>query len=557
VTRVEKRLMWAIAIVTAATLGAGWRLFAFLTDDAYIAFRYVSNSRLGLGYVWNPPPFRPVEGYTSFLWVVLLDVVWRLTGVSPPASANVVSLLCALGSLALVLWMAWQIRLPERLQRVRPLLVGLVGLGVVTNRTFATWTSSGFETALFDFLVLLWVRFALLPARTVGRQVLGHASATALLCLARPDGLLFAAASLILLSRTLRRAGGERPRLLAACSPLLLVVLHLVWRRVTYGAWLPNPYHAKVVAPWPASGARYAASFILEYAVWVGLALGAVAAVRAWRLTRALAPGERWPWGRTLERHVVPLLVAGTLAAHAAFYTFVVGGDHFEYRVYCHLVPLGWLACLWLVARARLGARAAVAFLVASLLLAVPVPWTHWALTHERQERLSTRKMFVPIAPHWPVPVRWYARAFDRLQASLILHAVCARHQEHKVNEQFLRAHLPTREQGEQVGPEGLPVLAFPAVGVVSWVLPHVCIIDLFGLNDWVIARSRPEPSGRWMAHDRQAPAAYVECFAPNVDLEADGRVEVKPRETPLTPAQVEACERRWAAIVRGHGGLP
>lgn len=53
----------------------GWKLFWFMTDDAYIAFRYVSNSMLGLGYVWNPPPFHPVEGYTSFLWVAILDIV--------------------------------------------------------------------------------------------------------------------------------------------------------------------------------------------------------------------------------------------------------------------------------------------------------------------------------------------------------------------------------------------------------------------------------------------------------------------------------------------------
>ena len=50
----------------------GWHLFYFLTDDAYITFRYVSNSLAGRGLVWNPAPFRPVEGYTSFLWAIVL-----------------------------------------------------------------------------------------------------------------------------------------------------------------------------------------------------------------------------------------------------------------------------------------------------------------------------------------------------------------------------------------------------------------------------------------------------------------------------------------------------
>jgi len=85
--------------VIGALVFVGWRLFFFLTDDAFIAFRYVSNSMLGYGFVWNPPPFRPVEGYTSFLWVVLLRLVWSFTGVEPPVAANYLSLLCGYGTL--------------------------------------------------------------------------------------------------------------------------------------------------------------------------------------------------------------------------------------------------------------------------------------------------------------------------------------------------------------------------------------------------------------------------------------------------------------------------
>jgi len=41
-------LLLAITILGAAQL-------AFLCDDAYITFRYVSNARDGLGLVWHPP----------------------------------------------------------------------------------------------------------------------------------------------------------------------------------------------------------------------------------------------------------------------------------------------------------------------------------------------------------------------------------------------------------------------------------------------------------------------------------------------------------------------
>ena len=62
-------------------------------DDAFIAFRYVSNLHDGHGLVWNRAPFQPVEGYTSFLWVVLLHGAWSVFGVEPPQSANWISLL--------------------------------------------------------------------------------------------------------------------------------------------------------------------------------------------------------------------------------------------------------------------------------------------------------------------------------------------------------------------------------------------------------------------------------------------------------------------------------
>src|SRR5579884_1934594 len=45
-----------------------WQL-RWLADDAYIPFRYAYNWVHGQGIVWNPG--ERVEGYTSFLWVLM------------------------------------------------------------------------------------------------------------------------------------------------------------------------------------------------------------------------------------------------------------------------------------------------------------------------------------------------------------------------------------------------------------------------------------------------------------------------------------------------------
>jgi hypothetical protein len=53
----------------------------------------------------EPPPFRPIEGYTSFLWVATLEMIWRWFDIQPPAAANWISLLCSYSSLWIIMAM--------------------------------------------------------------------------------------------------------------------------------------------------------------------------------------------------------------------------------------------------------------------------------------------------------------------------------------------------------------------------------------------------------------------------------------------------------------------
>src|SRR5688572_6707761 len=158
----ERIFGFAIVLAAAAALVAGWNLFWFLCDDAFIAFRYVDHARRGWGYVWNPAPFMPVEGYTSFLWVVLLQAVWWLTGIEPPEAANPLGLFFGMATLALVGAMVWRLPLSPGLAKSRVGLLGFVLFGIVSNRTFLTWTSSGLETSLVTFWLVAWAAVALL-----------------------------------------------------------------------------------------------------------------------------------------------------------------------------------------------------------------------------------------------------------------------------------------------------------------------------------------------------------------------------------------------------------
>ncbi len=542
---------WRLAVLllgAAALLFIGRNLLWFLTDDAFITFRYVSNSVLGHGYVWNPPPFRPVEGYSSFLWVLILDGVWRLTGSPPPVVANGVALGCSFLSLVLAAVLVLRLRWRAELFAWRFVFAGLVLLGLVTNRTFLTWSSSGFETALFNLLVFAWLAVGVGAGPMHPRRVVAMSTLAACLHLARPEGVLFAAATIAMFILAPRERAWRWPNALADCTPLLVIPIHFLWRHSFYGEWLPNTYYAKIVGAWPASGARYALSFVLEYALWFPLVAVLVAAATQKRVTTArMVSPSRTAWICIL-----------TLVAHVSYYTFIVGGDHFEYRVYSHLLAPGFVGLVWLANQSRLRGRTVTLLLAAQIALALPLPWSHWARTRHLQTRETTRRMRVAVAPHWPPVLREYARLFDGLQAWLIEHWVCVRHQEHKVNQEYLVTLYPSRAEGEQLPAGGFPVHAFQAVGVASWTLPHVNVIDLLGLNDWVIARTPVDAARlRGMAHERRAPDGYADCFEPNVFLAPGGGVRITVRPTAMSAGAIEACEQTWRDRVRASRSGP
>jgi arabinofuranosyltransferase len=515
-------------LLAAASLGLialGWREMSFLCDDAFIAFRYARNVLQGWGPTWNPPPFAPVEGYTSALWVGLLSVAWA-AGTPPPVAAEALSLLAGLGTGGLAL--VWLRRIELREPDGRLLLAATAMLGIGTNRTLLTWTSSGLETSLFNLLIVAWLYLA------TDRRLRGPALAlvAALLTLTRPDGLLYSAATVAILASRLpiRRA-------LAGASPLLIVGAHLVWRRATYGLWLPNTYFAKVSEPWPEAGLRYLGAFLLEHGLWLAVPIllgGAALAMRA--------PGRR-------DSALRVGLPAVALLAHVAYYTLRVGGDHFEYRVLSHLVVPIFVALAW--ASDRLIGRRAPALVLLIVGASWPLAWTHHALGRHLDTRAETEALFLPVAPYLPPPLSSLAALHDENQRWLIERYIARRHREHVV----FRAHLErTLAQPAELSrldwETQRPIASARSVGVVGWRFHQAAILDELGLNDRTIARGplrHADGSTRRMAHDRQPPPGYLACFRQNLTKDAEG-LRTDPAIAPMTDAEIEDCDTRFLA---------
>ena len=324
----------------------GWMsaLSWWLTDDAFISFRYARNLLDGHGLVFNPG--ERVEGYTNFLWTLELAGIWGLFGVRPEHSAPWLSVVFTAGTLAGVLYQV--VRLPSLRHRG---LVAWMSLGLLCcSATFAVWTSAGgLETRQFTFFIVAAV--VLLAAHRDSRAGLLAASfSLGLAALTRPEGVLIAGCCIgwfVLQSMAEaastdgRGAGGGRPaRAVAVLMQMLkridwrgfacLIIpfalmagAHLLFRWLYYGELLPNTYHAKFVRPWWDMGMRYYAAAGLETGLYLLAPLAAAGAWLRWRLHRDSVYG-------------LALLCIGLHAVHV----MRLGGDHFEWRMLDFYWPL-------------------------------------------------------------------------------------------------------------------------------------------------------------------------------------------------------------------------
>ena len=269
---------------------------AYWLDDAYITFRYSQHFAQGMGAVYNVG--ERVEGYTSFLWMLLCA--------APLAVLSTGTALVTLkaSSFAASLWILFRVwTFPGPAAQVRRHWV----LILATQPVFILNSGDGMETPLF---VVLMVECLLAlqadPDRRGGVKV---GLLVAGMSLTRPESLplLVAIPALVLLAdrRDATRAGQLKDwmRAFVLCG-VGVVLLHELFRWGYYGDPLPNTYYAKATGSQLdriASGARDVSQFLFEnpwrapVAIWVCIGLASFATLR---LAQARDPRTtRWLGG--------------------------------------------------------------------------------------------------------------------------------------------------------------------------------------------------------------------------------------------------------------------
>jgi arabinofuranosyltransferase len=465
-----RRLVVAALLgLAAAALVAHSLLFNFVTDDAFISFVYARNLAEHGQLVFNLGE-HAVEGYTNFLWTVLLAGFLKL-GLRPEWMSRILGTAFGVATFGTLAWLSRRLRpappvgtAPWSAWDTLPawLLAGVPG--------YACWSSGGLETQMFAFLVTLGAAWHLEEILADRPPRVRTALAFGLAALTRPEGILFFAVTTLHLA--LVRLGQRRLRPSAADlrwfgTFALLVVPHFVWRRWYYGWWLPNTFYIKssgVGGTWQ-QGGYYLWSVVEQFCLWVvPLIVAAGFAAQRSRSTRVLVG--------------YAALTTGVFAVYVAS----MGGDFMGlFRFVMPVIPL-----VALVAASSLAAalsplvRRAPSAAVAAVVVVVGLHAWHAATVDRRALVIGSDRGI-----DTPGYLRWYTA--DRAA----------------VGKWFGRYARP--DDYAAVGGAGAQVYFS---GIRS--------LDCFGLSDEHIAHAVPARSSR-PGHQKYAPEAYILSKRPTI----------------------------------------
>jgi arabinofuranosyltransferase len=245
-------------VLFLALIGLFWH---FTVDDAFITFRYADNLARGQGPVYNPG--ERVEGYTSFLWMLLMAVVSAI-GWDPVIAAKVLGIASSLSTLVVTY------RLARSISR-HPRAVGwLAVLGLASSSILVLNTVMGLESPLYTLLLALAVLCLFREAETGSWWL--STLLFALAALTRPEGLaVFGLTWLyqVIFARERWQAAIARLALFGA-----IVGAHLLWRWSYYGDLVPATYYAKTgdLLPRLKAGLYYLVEFLIGPGVFLAVA---------------------------------------------------------------------------------------------------------------------------------------------------------------------------------------------------------------------------------------------------------------------------------------------
>ncbi|TAK57659.1 MAG: hypothetical protein EPO24_09640, partial [Bacteroidetes bacterium] len=238
-----KRIEIGVLLAIAGLLYYHAKHFEFVQDDSFITFRYVKNLVDGHGLVFNIG--ERVEGYTTFLWTVLLAAP-AVMGFELITLSQVLGVLFGLATLYIVYRLSLDLAKEQRAVGFSLIAVLLLA----SNSGIAYWLISGMETGMFMFLTVLSV-WLYLRERNSDKNFAYAPLAFVLVSLTRPEGMYLFGLTMIhfVAEKFFNKEKNKRKEfkriLVWGALYAIPIGLFMAWRLSYYGYLFPNTYYAK------------------------------------------------------------------------------------------------------------------------------------------------------------------------------------------------------------------------------------------------------------------------------------------------------------------------
>lgn len=206
------------------------QLSGYYHDDAYIVLRYVQNFLDGHGLVFNPG--ERVEGYSQFLWMILISLLGYFR-IDLMLASRILGTAFAFATLLLF----------YSSDKKAPAWGGLL---LTTNSYFALWAIGGMETIAFGFFLFLACRMYLGSDKS-NFIFFSTGCIFSLAAMLRPAGLLFFGITfcfILFKDKQLTQANIKKV-IFYACGFMLIYAPYYIWRFWYYGYPLPCTYYVK------------------------------------------------------------------------------------------------------------------------------------------------------------------------------------------------------------------------------------------------------------------------------------------------------------------------
>jgi len=218
-----------------------WQSFylqSWIIDDAGISFSYAKNLANGYG-IKSWPGEKPVEGFSNFLWTIVVSILHLLQIFNPIYSPKFLSFILITLSFITIHKITTSIQIKN--------IWGMVmNLFIAINAPIVIWCNSGLENALYLFLLLVLL-YKITVLNSIRKfDIVKISIICFLIAITRPEGIVYTIALPIIYLYN-RKTQLIRPTTLLVYGLMFLSLYgsFIIFRWYYFGDLFPNPYHVK------------------------------------------------------------------------------------------------------------------------------------------------------------------------------------------------------------------------------------------------------------------------------------------------------------------------